>query len=367
MNIPFLNLAAMHSEIREEMSSAFEEVYESNWFILGDRLSEFEKEYADFSQTRFAIGVSNGLDALFLSLKVLGIGAENEVIVPSNTYIASLLAVSFTGARPVLVEPDIRTYNIDPRRIEEKITENTRAIMPVHLYGQTCKMDMIMDIAQKHGLHIVEDNAQSHGATFNGKITGSFGIANGTSFYPGKNLGTLGDGGAVTTNDSKLAEDLYMLRNYGSKEKYYNAVAGYNMRLDELQAAFLRVKLKKLTQWTEKRRVIASAYSKGLHGVGDLVLPFVEAGATHVYHIYVIRTKFRNELQEHLRKCGIHTMVHYPVPPHLQQAYSNMNFKVGEFPIAEEISNTCLSLPMWPGLMDNLIEYIVNSVKGFFK
>ena len=366
MIVPFLNLAPMHSAIKTEMQLAFEQVYDSYWYIMGAQLSRFEKEYALFNQTNYAIGVSNGLDALYLSLKALGIGAGDEVIVPSNTYIASLLAISYVGAKPVLAEPDIRTYNMDPTGIEKLISSRTKAIMPVHLYGQACEMESILGIADKHGLFIVEDNAQAHGASFRGKLTGSWGIANGTSFYPGKNLGALGDGGAITTNDEEVAKKLFMLRNYGSKEKYKNELLGNNMRLDELQAAFLSIKLKYIKEWTAQRREIGALYDALLNGIGDLVLPFVHPDSTHVYHLYVVRSKQRDELQKYLAVKGIGTLIHYPVPPHLQDAYAHLNYKEGDFPVAEEISRTCLSLPLWPGMSNEQVETVVKTIRNIF-
>jgi len=366
MTIPFLNLAPMHLEIRQEMQKAFEQVYDGYWYIMGENLKRFEIEYARFTGSRFAIGVSNGLDALYLSLKTLGIGAGDEVIVPSNTYIASLLAVTYTGALPVLVEPDIHTYLINPSKIEAAITSRTKAIMPVHLFGQSCDMVSIQTIADNKSLFIVEDNAQSHGATFNGKITGSWGEVNGTSFYPGKNLGALGDGGAVTTDNLELAEKVFMLRNYGSREKYYNDVAGHNMRLDELQAAFLLVKLSHLSQWTNERQSIAETYYDLLNNIGDLVLPFVNINAKHVYHLFVIRSSFRDELQKHLTDQGVGSLIHYPVPPHLQKAYTSLGFQKGDFPVAEELSDTSLSIPLWPGMQSSEIEQVANAIKHFF-
>ena len=364
--IPFVSFEKMHQPIKGEMLQAFEAFYDSNWFVLGNRVKAFEVEFASFNKVNNCVGVSNGLDALHIALKTLGIGLGDEVIVPSNTYIATWLAVSYVGAIPVPVEPDIYTYNIDVSKIEAVITSKTKAIMPVHLYGQACEMDAIMEIAKKYGLFVIEDNAQSQGATFNEKLTGSFGDINGTSFYPGKNLGALGDAGAVTTDNQILAEKAKTLRNYGSQRKYFNEVIGYNMRLDECQAAFLSIKLKYLSEWTRQRQEIASWYNEALQGVGDLILPFVHNSATHVYHLYVVRTKKRNELQQYLEKQGIGTLIHYPMPPHLQKAYQELGFKKGDFPIAEELSETFLSLPMWPGLKNKDIKYIVEIIKQYY-
>lgn len=367
MKIPFLSFSHVNTEAKVEMQKAFNDVYESKWYILGEQVKAFEKAYAEYNQVSSCIGVSNGLDALFLSLKVLGIGSGDEVIVPSNTYIATLLAVSYTGAKPVLVEPKLNTYNIDPKGISDAITSKTKAIMPVHLYGQCCEMDEIMSLASRHGLFVVEDNAQSQGASFMGKLAGGFGHLNGTSFYPGKNLGALGDAGAITTNNEELAAKTRILRNYGSQKKYFNEVIGYNMRLDELQAAFLSVKLKFLGKWTEERKEIAYWYNQALSGIEEIIKPEIGLGATHVYHLYVIRTRLRNQLQEYLTKQGIGTLIHYPVPPHLQQAYAHLGLKEGQFPFAEEIADTCLSLPLWPGMTQLQTHQVAESIAGFFK
>lgn len=365
--IPFLNFEPMHSAIATEMQTAFQDVYTRNWFVMGQQVQDFEARYAGFNQVQYCMGVSNGLDALHLALKALGIGTGDEVIVPSNTYIATLLAVSYVGATPVLVEPDMATYNIDPTKIAQSITSKTKAIIPVHLYGQACVMDAIMAIATEHGLFVVEDNAQAHGASYKHKLTGSFGNANGTSFYPGKNLGALGDGGAVTTNEEQIARKIRMLRNYGSEKKYYNEEIGFNMRLDEMQAAFLSVKLKRLTEWTLQRQQIAQWYSSALEKIGDLILPYTHPDSTHVYHLYVVRTQYREALQQYLSEHGIGSMIHYPVPPHLQNAYRSLGYTRGDFPIAEEIAETCLSLPIWPGMTNELTCSIAHTIATFFE
>lgn len=365
--IPFLNFEPMHKLIRSEIMQSFQDVYDANWFVMGKKLEAFEKEYAAFNDTKFSIGVSNGLDALHLALKALNVTKGDEVIVPSNTYIATALAASYVGATPVFVEPDPNTYNINPANIEAAITSKTKVIMPVHLYGQACDMDAIMTIAKKHNLFVVEDNAQAHGATFNDKITGSFGNANGTSFYPGKNLGALGDAGAVTTNDETIAKKIAMLRNYGSEKKYHNEEIGFNMRLDEVQAGFLSVKLKHLNEWTKQRKEIAKQYNEALKNVSDLVLPSVHANATHVYHLYVIKTKNRDGLQKHLSENGIGTLIHYPIPPHLQKAYQSLGLKKGSFPIAEELADNCLSLPIWPGMTLDQVNTVAENIKKAFK
>ena len=366
MKIPFLSFEQVNKQIKPRVMTAFEQFFDNAWYILGERVKQFENEYATFNQTKYCVGVSNGLDALHISLLALGIGADDEVIVPSNTYIATMLAVSYVGATPVLVEPNINTYNIDPLKIEDLITSKTKAIMPVHLYGQACEMDAIIALARKYNLFIIEDNAQAQGAMFNNRLTGAFGNINGTSFYPGKNLGALGDAGAITTNDKELARKAFMLRNYGSEQKYYNEIVGYNMRLDECQAAFLSIKLEYLQEWTKQRQVIASWYNDALENINNLILPKSAKGATHVYHLYVVRTKKRDELQDFLFSKGIGTLIHYPIPPHLQKAYFNLGFVKGSFPIAEAIADTCLSLPMWPGMTKNHIDYISIVIKNYF-
>jgi dTDP-4-amino-4,6-dideoxygalactose transaminase len=365
MTIPFLSFEPMHAALKTEMVNAFESFYDSYWYVLGERVKQFENEYAAFNNVAHCIGVSNGLDALHIALKTLNIGPGDEVIVPSNTYIASALAVSYVGATPVFVEPNSRTYNIDPRRIEGAITPRTKAIMPVHLYGQACEMAAIMAIAEKHGLYVVEDNAQSQGASFNGKLTGCWGNINGTSFYPGKNLGAFGDAGAVTTNNSALAHKTIVLRNYGSQKKYYNEVIGHNMRLDEVQAAFLSIKLQHLDEWTSQRNEIAGWYGEVLEEIPEMILPKIANGATHVYHLYVVRHPERDRLQRYLTEKGIGTLIHYPIPPHLQEAYAHLGHKKGDFPIAEEIASTCLSLPMWPGMVKEQVLFVAEAIKKF--
>jgi dTDP-4-amino-4,6-dideoxygalactose transaminase len=366
MSIPFLNFSPVHTAIRTEMQQAFERVYDRGWFVLGEEVEAFERAYAAFNQTGFCVGLSNGLDALHLALRALDIGPGDEVIVPSNTYIATVLAVSYVGATPIFVEPDPHTYNLDPARLEAAVTANTRAVMPVHLYGQACEMEAIMALAQKHGLFVVEDNAQAQGAAYRGILTGAWGDANGTSFYPGKNLGALGDAGALTTAREDIARKVRVLRNYGSQKKYFNEVIGYNMRLDELQAALLQVKLKYLDSWTLQRQQIAAWYDETLQGIGDLVLPVTAPGATHVYHLYVVRTQRRDALQAHLTEKGIGTLIHYPIPPHLQEAYAPLGHKKGDFPIAERIAETCLSLPLWPGMTEQDVWQVGQAISKFF-
>ncbi|QIL77234.1 DegT/DnrJ/EryC1/StrS family aminotransferase [Hymenobacter sp. HDW8] len=367
MNIPFLSFSPQHDPIREEILAAIAGVYDKQWYVLGDQVKAFEAAYATFNEVKHCIGVANGLDALHLALLALNVGPGDEVLVPSNTYIATWLAVSFVGATPVPVEPNPFTYNIDPNRLEAAITPKTKGIMPVHLYGQACEMNSIMEVAQHHGLWVVEDNAQAQGAAWQGQMTSSFGNVNGTSFYPGKNLGALGDAGAVTTNDEMLGGKIRTLRNYGSQKKYYNEVIGYNSRLDELQAAVLNVKLPYLHTWTHQRCTVAALYNQHLAGLGDLILPVTAVGASHVYHLYVVRTAHRDALQHYLQEHGIGTLIHYPVPPHRQQAYSHLNMQEGACPIAEELAQTSLSLPIWPGMQEPEVKVVAEGIRGFYK
>ena len=365
LTVPFLSFQPQHVPVREEIMAAIGRVYDSYWYVLGDEVKKFEQAYNAFNHVSHTIGVANGLDALVLALRVLGVGPGDEVIVPSNTYIATWLAVTQVGATPVPVEPDPATSNINPDLIEAALTSRTRAIMPVHLYGQACRMTEIMTLAKKHSLYVVEDNAQSQGAAFNGQITGSFGDVNGTSFYPGKNLGALGDAGAVTTNNVELDQKVRVLRNYGSQQKYYNEVVGYNSRLDELQASVLEVKLKHLPEWTRQRQQVAAWYDQYLAGIVGLRLPALADGATHVYHLYVVHTPQRDAMQQHLMAQGIGTMIHYPVPPHRQQAYATMQLSAGAFPIAEELAATCLSLPMYPGMSEEQVQAVTVAIRSF--
>jgi dTDP-4-amino-4,6-dideoxygalactose transaminase len=362
MQVPFLNLGRLNLPIRTQLDEAYQRVMNSGWFIMGPELSTFETEYAVYSSVKHCIGVGNGLDALHLLLRAYGIGPGDEVIVPSNTFIATWLAVSQCGATPVPVEPDIRTHNIDPKRIAAAITSRTRAIMPVHLYGQAADMDPINELARLNGLIVIEDAAQAQGAQYKGREVGSLGHAAGTSFYPGKNLGALGDGGAILTNDDEIAEKVRMLRNYGSKVKYRHENAGYNSRLDELQAAFLRVKLNILNESNERRREIAIQYTTKLSG-SDFIVPFVLDEVEPVWHLYVIRSKYRDALKVHLEKTGVSTVIHYPTPPHKQACYSE--FSESSFPLAEQLAGEVLSLPMSPDLSNKEIEWVVNSLLSF--
>ena len=365
--IPFVSLEPALSQIRNEIDQAISGVIDANTFILGREVKDFERQWAKYCETEHSVGVGSGLDALFLALKALSVGPGDEVIVPSNTFIATWLAVSLNGAKVVPVEPNKETYNIDVSKLESAITTNTKAIIPVHLYGQACEMDRILSIASRYNLYVVEDNAQAHGSKYNGQSTGSFGHINATSFYPTKNLGALGDGGAITTNHTLLAELVRTLRNYGSAKKNNNQTIGINSRLDELQASVLKAKIKYLDQWNDQRKRIAQSFIQGLADIPDLILPLTADGSTHVYHIFVVRTVFRDRLQLHLTEAQIGTMVHYPIPPYLQQAYQHLNFRQGDFPIADELANTSLSLPIWPGLSDDMVDHIIQKVREFFR
>ncbi len=348
MKIPFLDFVGPYQELRDGLDEAYGRVMRSAWYILGKEVDSFEEEYAHYCETKYCVGTGNGLDALHLILRGYGIGEGDEVIVPSNTYIATWLAVSYTEATPRPVEPDPRCFNIDPARIEAAITPRTKAIMPVHLYGQPADMDPIMQIAEHHGLKVIEDSAQAQGARYKGRRTGSLGHAAGHSFYPGKNLGAFGDGGAITTNDRELADCVRALRNYGSNVKYYNEVKGFNSRLDELQAGFLRVKLRKLDEWNNRRRDVASRYVEEMRSFEGITLPWVPKWAEPVWHLFVIRHPRRDALQQKLAEAGIGTLIHYPVPPHLSGAYSDCGYAEGSFPLAEELAGTVLSIPIGP-------------------
>lgn len=367
LSIPFHRYDAMHAPLRERMIAVAAQVIDGGCYLSGDRTAGFERAFAQYCGTRFAVGTGNGLDAIVLAMKALGIGPGNEVIIPANTYVATVLAVTHAGAIPVLVEPRESTFNIDPDACAVAITDRTRAIIPVHLFGQPCEMTALTALAKTHGLYLIEDNAQAHGARYEGRRTGGWGDLNATSFHPGKNLGAFGDGGAVTTDDEELAIRVRMWGNYGSPEKYLNRVLGHNSRLDELQAALLRVKLDRLDAWNEERRSLAATYAHGLAGVGDIQLPVEAPGAEHVYHRYVIRTRKRDALRDHLSRSGIGTLIHYPVPPHLQEAYrSHRPWRKGMFPITERMAETSLSLPLYPGLKSEEQQHVIGSVRGFF-
>jgi dTDP-4-amino-4,6-dideoxygalactose transaminase len=365
MKVPFLDLQAPYKELKGEMDDACRRVMASGSFILGKELELFEREFADTCDARYCLGVANGLDAIHLILRALGVGPGDEVIVPANTYIATWLAVSYAGATPVPVEPDEKTYNIDPSLIEAAITARTKAIIPVHLYGQPADMDAIKRIAEPYGLKVVEDAAQAHGARYKNRCVGGLGHAAAFSFYPGKNLGALGDGGAVVTNDAELANRVSVLRNYGSRVKYDHEEQGFNSRLDEMQAALLRVKLRRLDEWNERRKKLASHYLQTLEGVPDLVLPSVAADTDPVWHLFVVRHPLRDQLQQHLNSNGVGTIIHYPRPPHLQRAYRELNLKAASFPISEKLANEIISLPMGPHVSAEAADYVVSQISSF--
>ena len=364
MKIPFVSFLPMEYELDDELKGAFNRVLTRSWYIEGVEDQSFEQAFSSYCGSKYCIGVGNGLDALMLSLKALGIGDGDEVIVPSNTYIATALAVTYVGATPVFVEPDIRTFNINPALIENAVTVKTKAIMPVHLYGQACDMDPIMAIAKKHDLKVVEDCAQAHGATYKGQKVGTFGDVSGFSFYPGKNLGALGDAGAVVTNDKDLADKIRVLGNYGSDYKYHHIYKGNNSRLDELQAAFLSAKLPHLERMNEERRRIAYLYSAGIKNE-KIILPYVNPDCVPVWHIYGIRCSQRDDLEKYLNERGIGTNKHYPIPMHLQECYKDLNIQQESLPIAEEISNTELSIPMYYGMTDDEVRYVIDSINEF--
>jgi dTDP-4-amino-4,6-dideoxygalactose transaminase len=365
VSVPFLDVQAAYRELQPELDAAYRRVMESGQYILGQEVEAFENEFAAYCGARHCIGVGNGLEALHLILRAHNIGPGDEVIVPANTYIATWLAVTDAGATPVPVEPDARTYNLDPARLEESIGGRCRAILPVHLYGQPADMEAIGEVAARRGLVVIEDAAQAHGASYHQRRAGSLGGAAGWSFYPTKNLGALGDAGAVTTNDDVLADRVRLLRNYGSRKKYYNEIRGYNSRLDPLQAAFLRVKLGHLEEWNGRRTQLASLYLEGLADIPDLLLPAVLPGAEPAWHVFVVRHPDRDGLQKHLEAAGIGTLIHYPVPPHMSSAYADRGFKVGDFPITEELARTSLSLPFGPHMSEKQAREVIQAIKDF--
>jgi dTDP-4-amino-4,6-dideoxygalactose transaminase len=367
VDIPFLDLKSPYLEIKQELDDAYDRVMRSGWYILGDEVDSFEREFASYCGVKHCIGTGNGLEALHLILRAYDIGPGDEVIVPANTFIATWLAVSYSGARPVPVEPDSRSYNLDPQKIESAITKNTRAIMPVHLYGQPADMNPIREIAGQYGLKVIEDAAQAHGASYLGKKAGGLGDAAGWSFYPGKNLGALGDAGAMTTDDDLLAEKLRVLRNYGSKVKYYNEVKGYNSRLDPIQAAFLKVKLRHLDDWNERRFRIVQHYIEALAPVPGVVLPGIISKAISSWHLFVVCVENRDALQKYLKAQGIDTLIHYPVPPHLSEAYRDEQWQKGDFPITEKLADTVLSLPVGPHMSQQNVETVIAVIKDWFK
>lgn len=364
MDVPFVSFRPLEDKLNSEIRAAFMRVFDRSFYISGVECSKFEHAFAEYCDSKYCVGCGNGLDSLTLALKALGVGCGDEVIVPSNTFIATALAVTYAGATPIFVEPELDTYNIDPSKIEEAITARTKAIIPVHLYGLPAKMDEIVSIAGKHGLFLVEDCAQAHGATYKGQKIGSFGDAAGFSFYPGKNLGALGDAGAVVTNNDEVAEKVRALGNYGSDYKYHHIYQGVNSRLDEVQAAFLSAKLPSLDEVNANRRAIAAKYIAGIDN-SDIVLPTVYEDVEPVWHIFAIRCSSRDVLAAYLEEKGIHTNKHYPIPLHLQRAYSSLGFAEGAYPIAELISKTELSLPMYYGLTEVQQQYVIDAINAF--
>ena len=365
MNIPFASFKPMHDELSEQLAMAYHNVMASNYFIQGKECQSFEEEFASYCEAQQCVGVATGLDALYLILKAYEIGHGDEVIVPSNTFIATALAVSFTGAKPVFVEPQIENYNIDPAKLEAAVTSKTKAIMAVHLQGRAADMDGIKKIADKYNLKVIEDAAQAHGARYKGRKVGSLGDAAAFSFYPGKNLGAMGDGGAVVSNDKVLIDKVRALGNYGSDYKYHHIYQGTNSRLDELQAAFLRVKLQRLDAWNEDRKRIADRYLKEIENPMIVLPPQTSEDYEHVYHVFVVRCKRRDELEQFLNGKGIGTVKHYPTPMHLQPCYRELAISEGELPIAEEISNTVLSIPMYYGMSEDEITYVIEAINAF--
>jgi dTDP-4-amino-4,6-dideoxygalactose transaminase len=363
--IPFVDLQAQHRALERELSAAVAEVMGKCDFILGGAVEKFENEFAQFIGAKHAVGVASGLDALSLSLRAAGVGQGDEVIIPANTFVATALAVTAAGARPVLVDCNEATFNIEPARIEAAITPRTKAIMPVHLFGQPAEMDAIVAIARRRNLIVIEDACQSHGAKYKGQTTGTFGLTGCYSFYPAKNLGACGDGGALVTNDDALAAKVRLLRNYGQKQKYAHVVQGTNSRLDTLQAAILRVKLRHLAEWNEARARHAAAYSQKL---ADIVrTPRIAPNCTHIFHLYVIRVPKRAELQKFLAERGVQTVIHYPVPVHLHEAYADLGHKRGDFPVSERLADEILSLPMFPELRDEQIHFVCDAIHKYYE
>ena len=365
MKVPYLDLGPIHDELSDELKATFEKVLNDNSYILGEQCSLFENEFAQYCDARYAIGCGNGLDALYLCLRALEIGAGDEVIVPSNTFIATALAVTYSGATPIFVEPFANSFNIDPARIEERINTKTKAIIPVHLYGRPADMDKTTAIAKKHGIKVIEDAAQAHGAAYKGRKVGSLGDMAAFSFYPTKNLGALGDSGLITTNDSELAIKVAMLRNYGSKEKYVHELLGHNSRLDEVQAAILRIKLRHLDSWNIKRETIARRYFAEIHNPSVVLPQPSDDSYSCVWHIFAVMCEARDLLEQHLYSNGIGTMRHYPIPMHQQKAYESLGIARGALPKAEEISKNELSLPLYYGMSGDKVEYVINTVNEF--
>lgn len=364
--VQFLDLKAAYDELASEIDAAVSRVCRSGWYIGGAEVESFEQSFANYTQAQYCVGVGNGLDALVLALRALDIGAGDEVLVPSNTYIATWLAVSAVGATPVPVEPKVGAYNIEATEMEQYITPRTKAVLPVHLYGMPVDMDAVCALAKKHSLYVIEDGAQGHGAKVRGKPVGAHGDIVAWSFYPGKNLGALGDGGAITTNQKALADRIRKLGNYGSAVKYYNEERGANSRLDPLQAATLSVKLNYLDQWNARRRAIADVYNQALAGL-PMQLPQTPAWAEAIWHLFVVRSPDRDALQAHLKSEGVQTLIHYPVSPHLQQAYHDINLAAGSLPIAERYAQELLSLPMGPHLSMSDVDRVIACIQSFYR
>lgn len=365
MKIPFVDLKRQYDSIREDINNSIQEVLQNASFVLGEQVTLFEENFAKYCGTKFCVSVASGTEALFLALKVLEINNGDEVITVPNTFIATVDAISRTGAKPIFVDINKNTYTIDISKIEEKITRNTKAIIPVHLYGQPADMDAIMDLAKKYNLYVIEDACQAHGAIYKKKKAGAIGDIGCFSFYPAKNLGAYGDGGAVVTNNEKIAEKIIMLRNYGQKKKYYHECIGFNSRLDSMQAAVLNVKLKRLDIWNKSRKTNADYYKKSLSGINQIILPYEAPGRSHIYHLFVVRIPNRNGLQNYLESVGISTGIHYPVPVHLQNSYKFLGYQKGDFPVAEEYAAHILSLPMFPELTIKEIQYICGEIKKY--
>ena len=364
--IPLVDLKTQYLSLKPKIDQAIQRVIDNTDFILGKEVELFEKEFASFSEAKYGVGVASGTDALHLSLLALGIGSGDEVITAANTFVATVLAISYTGAKPVLVDINPDNYNLDVSLLKKAITKKTKAVIPVHLFGQPADMDPIMEVAREHNLKVIEDACQAHGAEYKGRRLGSIGDIGCSSFYPGKNLGAYGDGGMVLTNDEEIAQKVRMLRNYGSRIKYYHEFKGFNSRLDTIQAAILRVKLKRLDRWTEKRRKHAKKYNELLRKM-EVVTPKEGGYAKHVYHLYVIRVKERDGLLKCLKSKGIFAGIHYPIPIHLLGAYQDLGYKRGDFPVTEQITKEIISLPMYPELKENGIKYIVDNIKTFYK
>lgn len=364
MEIPFMSFVPMHDEIKEEIDKTIKKIIEKNWFILGEYGEKFEDEFAKYCGCKYCVGCGNGLDALYLLLRAYEIQAGDEVLIPSNTFIATALAVTYVGANPVLIEPNRATYTIDINEIEKKITKKTKAIIAVHLYGQTADMDAVNYIAHKYNLIVIEDAAQAHGALYKGKKTGSLGDAAGFSFYPGKNLGAMGDAGAITTNDEFIAKKVRALANYGSDYKYHHIYAGTNSRLDEIQASILSIKLKRLDEWNQYRKTLANEYLNRINHPA-IIKPLVDDECEHVWHIFALRSAKRNSLYKYLINNGIGVNIHYPVPIHLQRAYEFLNMKKGDLPIAEEISETEISIPIYYGMSKEKVDFLIEIINSF--